>query len=514
MTLMTRLQQYVDDVATLVSTPKKLLPQPQDGDSDEALFNALVFLVISALVSALLDIPSTDVKSPNLWVHAWESFRVHIFPLLLFVICQTLSLVLLWRLLGHQEVRGRRFFLAAAWPLGGLVVVSSTFRTLAGQFFRGPTFAIDIGTILLLLFILNIVVVHMLRADLRFKFILPVTVVISTLAGAYVAGRFESAVGTGDYPRPGVFMPLVAGLHQFGSPNLGVTRSSNVPSQTQPFDTAAGPAGQPRSNADLVLGTDIRRRGRLDLSDQIEGDKFVDRIALEVRSSGEGVTIQVASTQFDTYALLLSPAGDTIAQNDDEDGPFELARSTNSRIDAILPDSGVYTIVVSSYAPYETGEYDVMVEGTLAMLVPPGWMITERNDFGDMGYSVEAAVSTSETTAGGEATLGAYCVGAQAELLIEWERPLNSDEGQSWVEFEFDDGRPSEYVEMTSVGQNVRLFDDGAVRRILGRMAEVGRVVVTVWPSEDDSWSAVFAGEFAAGAALFGRVADACRFSQ
>ncbi len=59
--------------------------------------------------------------------------------------------------------------------------------------------------------------------------------------------------------------------------------------------------------------------------------------------AGQQVTVYMSSNEFDTYALLLGPACDIVAENDDG-----APNDTNSVIDYTLPADGIYTMVFTS----------------------------------------------------------------------------------------------------------------------------------------------------------------------
>ena len=77
-------------------------------------------------------------------------------------------------------------------------------------------------------------------------------------------------------------------------------------------------------------------------------------------SQGQAVNVSAQSTAFDTVLYLLAPNGDVIAANDDAG-----FATTNSRIPAngnlILPVTGKYTAVVTSFDERETGAFQVQV---------------------------------------------------------------------------------------------------------------------------------------------------------
>jgi subtilisin family serine protease len=68
-------------------------------------------------------------------------------------------------------------------------------------------------------------------------------------------------------------------------------------------------------------------------------------------TAGREVTIDLTSSQFDTYVVLRSPSGTEVASNDDAPG------TTDSRLAYSLSESGSWDVLVESYAPYATGTY-------------------------------------------------------------------------------------------------------------------------------------------------------------
>lgn len=67
--------------------------------------------------------------------------------------------------------------------------------------------------------------------------------------------------------------------------------------------------------------------------------------------AGQQVTIEMGSSDLNSYLILLSPEGDNIAQDDDSAG------EKNSRIEVTLPTAGIYTVLANSYGAGETGDY-------------------------------------------------------------------------------------------------------------------------------------------------------------
>lgn len=69
---------------------------------------------------------------------------------------------------------------------------------------------------------------------------------------------------------------------------------------------------------------------------------------------GERVAIEATSSAFDTYIIMHPPEGDQI---DNDDGP----NGTNARIDQVLPADGEYRVLVTSFRPGETGDYQLSI---------------------------------------------------------------------------------------------------------------------------------------------------------
>ncbi len=68
---------------------------------------------------------------------------------------------------------------------------------------------------------------------------------------------------------------------------------------------------------------------------------------------GQNVSIDLTSSTFDTFLMLIFPSGEGV---EDDDG---IAGSTNSRISGALPEDGEYTVVATSYSAGATGAYSL-----------------------------------------------------------------------------------------------------------------------------------------------------------
>ncbi|MFC1628154.1 pre-peptidase C-terminal domain-containing protein [Gemmatimonadota bacterium] len=121
-----------------------------------------------------------------------------------------------------------------------------------------------------------------------------------------------------------------------------------------------GAAAQGVTSADNPGQQDIRRltpgqnlSGRLEPGDSfIETDRYTDIFTFDGQA-GQTISVDLTSSDFDTYIGLVFPSEEFL-ENDDHEG------STNrSRIDLTLQESGRYSVIATSYASGETGSYQV-----------------------------------------------------------------------------------------------------------------------------------------------------------
>ena len=108
---------------------------------------------------------------------------------------------------------------------------------------------------------------------------------------------------------------------------------------------AAEVASRPRlENGRLSAGDDTLRSG-----------EYVDSYTFDGRP-GQHVTVDVSSTAFDTYLMLVPPRGERL-WNDDVEG-----RPRHSVIEADLTEAGQYRVAVTSYKRGETGAYELRID--------------------------------------------------------------------------------------------------------------------------------------------------------
>jgi hypothetical protein len=95
--------------------------------------------------------------------------------------------------------------------------------------------------------------------------------------------------------------------------------------------------------------------GRLSTdSDQLLFDRsFVNGYTLDLET-GQIVTIEMLSDEFDTYLMLVDPHGEIIAENDDSD-----ENTTDSRISFSVQQSGRYVVLANAQLARATGVYRI-----------------------------------------------------------------------------------------------------------------------------------------------------------
>lgn len=126
--------------------------------------------------------------------------------------------------------------------------------------------------------------------------------------------------------------------------------------------------GQTRPNPSSQQLAQGRRQpttvnGRLDSSSNRLEDKSYFNVHKFEGKAGESVTINLTSSQFDAYLILLNPDNKLIAKNDDGGG------GNRAKISITLATSGTYRIVVNTNKAGELGNYSLSLrEATAADL--------------------------------------------------------------------------------------------------------------------------------------------------
>ncbi|MEM7453500.1 MAG: pre-peptidase C-terminal domain-containing protein [Planctomycetota bacterium] len=90
----------------------------------------------------------------------------------------------------------------------------------------------------------------------------------------------------------------------------------------------------------------------------IETGAYFDETTIDV-VAGQQLSITLTSSNFDTFLIAVAPSGDAL-ENDDSDG------ITESQLNFTADESGQWKIIVTSYKPGETGNYELKVSGVAA----------------------------------------------------------------------------------------------------------------------------------------------------
>jgi len=110
-----------------------------------------------------------------------------------------------------------------------------------------------------------------------------------------------------------------------------------------------------RAGAGGVVAIGQRVGGSLAAGDEtLESGEYVDTYRFAGRR-GQRVSVELTSSAFDAYTMLVTPSGEQFDNDDGEDG-------TDSRQQLVLPEDGEYEVRVTSYRPGETGSYRFSVE--------------------------------------------------------------------------------------------------------------------------------------------------------
>ena len=136
--------------------------------------------------------------------------------------------------------------------------------------------------------------------------------------------------------------------------SLAFSGDRTIPTGISPVPSSVSNTGPTGST---ILGP---IQGNLAFGDEtLSSGEFLDSYTFQ-GTAGQGVTINLTSTDFDSYLIFNGP--DPNYQEDNDDFP---GQGLNSRLELGLPTAGTYTVGVTSYAPGETGNYTVTVtDGT------------------------------------------------------------------------------------------------------------------------------------------------------
>ena len=137
---------------------------------------------------------------------------------------------------------------------------------------------------------------------------------------------------------------------EIGAYRLAVLEGAGV---TAPRPPSEAPSDRSAEGGLVAIGESVS--GALAGGDEtLETGEYVDTYRFTGRR-GQRVAVDLTSSAFDAYTMVVTPSGDQFDNDDGEDG-------TNSRQELVLPEDGEYRVRLTSYRPGETGTYRFSVE--------------------------------------------------------------------------------------------------------------------------------------------------------
>lgn len=101
----------------------------------------------------------------------------------------------------------------------------------------------------------------------------------------------------------------------------------------------------------------LQEEGALEDGDSVlESDGSLYDVYTFEGETGQSVTVNLSSSEFDTYLLVIDPAGQLLDQNDDA-----AQDDMNSSVTVTLPSDGTYTVVSNGFDSESRGGYAVEV---------------------------------------------------------------------------------------------------------------------------------------------------------
>lgn len=195
---------------------------------------------------------------------------------------------------------------------------------------------------------------------------------------ASAAGRYEVAVTSYQAGEVGDYELRISGAEAGSAATTPTATTATTPTTPTGTNTAAT-ATTPATSA--TAGEAVR--GALASGDtQLESGEFVDRYSMNF-TPGEAVQLRLNSSDFDTYLIARTPAGEQLDNDDLVSG------NLNSGLDIAAAEPGVYTVMVTSYEPGQTGSYELLSGNDLPGPRPSG---TPTGGSGNV-YGIFAGIS-------------------------------------------------------------------------------------------------------------------------
>ncbi len=183
---------------------------------------------------------------------------------------------------------------------------------------------------------------------------------------------------------------IVTDITESGTYRVGVT--SYEPGETGSYqltiDQVDASGGQPQQNRDVeTLTVGRTTAGELEPGDQTLGTgEYQDTYFFDGRA-GESITVEMTSSDFDTYVGLMTPAGDVI-ENDDFEGS-----TSRSVVVLDLTETGRYRVMATSYTHAEIGRYRLTVNAQAASSMPVGETFAGGSRSGGRTFGIFAGIS-------------------------------------------------------------------------------------------------------------------------
>jgi hypothetical protein len=115
------------------------------------------------------------------------------------------------------------------------------------------------------------------------------------------------------------------------------------------------PEGGTPATPGVALGSGRTERGSLEAGDPTLGSgEYTDRIGF-VGRAGDRVTVDLRSDAFHPYLILQMPGQDQL-DNDGWEGATD-----HARIEHTLPTDGMYSVLVTTFRPSESGSYELQI---------------------------------------------------------------------------------------------------------------------------------------------------------
>jgi len=236
----------------------------------------------------------------------------------------------------------------------------------------------------------------------------------------------ESYIEQQDYLRPiSLAWPLltahVANVNRSGG--LGSQVASVVPTPANPLapapvmPTPTPIMPTPTPVAPVGAGLLLSERGALGPGNEtLESGEYLAFHQVEL-TAGAPVAIELSSAAFDVYLAVLDPADQIVLEVDDS--PGHGSDVAESFVPAV---SGRFTLVVTSYAPGETGDYLLAVAAASA----PVGVTAPATTPGDLLLAERGALDAADFTLDGGEYVDVYTVSLAAGAPVWFE--LSSDE--------------------------------------------------------------------------------------